>query len=305
MDHEPAATTSPWHAGEIALQSQVGVADHMAHVGHAIFRPYLMEPQRAFYARLPFLVIGAVDPDGMPWATIRAGRPGFLASPAPSVLTVEAGRDMNDPAESGMTDGAALGLLGIDLATRRRLRLNGRLRRSGDARFRVLVEQSFGNCPQYITRRDVAFDQATAQPAPAPVAASTALDAAARRIIAAADTFFVASYADRPDGGRQVDVSHRGGAPGFVHIGADGTLTVPDYAGNQFFNTLGNFLVNPLAGLLFVDPGSGGLLQLSGKVEVILDGPVISAFDGAERLWRVTPHKCVLRTEALPLRWSA
>ena len=295
MEHEPVAPLSPWHAGEIALQRQAGVAEHMAHVGPAIFRPYLMEPQRAFYARLPFVVIGAVDPDGMAWATIRAGQPGFLGSPAPSVLTVAAGRDAGDPAEPGMNDGAALGLLGIDLATRRRLRLNGRLRRSDAAGFRVVVEQSFGNCPQYITRRDVAFDRTP--PSPAQPVVATALDDAARRLIEAADTFFVASYADRPDGGRQVDVSHRGGPPGFVRIGADGRLTVPDYAGNQFFNTLGNFVVNPRAGLLFLDPGSGDLLQLSGKVELILDG--------AERLWRVTPHKIVLRQEALPLRWSA
>lgn len=301
---ESPAPASPWHPGEIALQRQVGVAAQLARVGHAIFRPFMMEPQRAFYARLPFIVIGAVDPDGLPWATIRAGRPGFLGSPAPSMLTVAARRDAGDPAEPGMEEGAAVGLLGIDLATRRRLRLNGRVERDGDDAFRVDLDQSFGNCPSYITPRDVGFARDPALPFDAPTSVSATLGDAARALIAAADTFFVASYVDRPEQGRQVDASHRGGPPGFVHCDADGVLTVPDYAGNQFFNTLGNFLINPRAGLLFVDPASGDTLQLSGKVELILDGPLIAAFDGAERLWRVVPELVVLRTAALPMRWT-
>lgn len=304
MHPSPESPASPWHPGEVALQSQMGVAAQLARVGHAIFRPFMMEPQRAFHARLPFIVIGAVDPDGLPWATIRAGRSGFLGSPAPSMLTIAARRDPGDPAESGMEAGAALGLLGIDLATQRRLRLNGRVERDGDDQFRVNVDQSFGNCPSYITPRDVAFSRDPALPFETPATVSATLDDTARAFIAAADTFFVASYVDRPGQGRQVDVSHRGGAPGFVRCDAAGVLTVPDYAGNQFFNTLGNFVMNPRAGLLFVDPASGDTLQLSGKVELILDGPQVGEFDGAERLWRVVPEKVVLRKAALPMRWT-
>ncbi|MGO7969101.1 flavin-nucleotide-binding protein, partial [Rhizobium ruizarguesonis] len=70
------------------------------------------------------------------------------------------------------------------------------------------------------------------------------LDDRARQMVEGADTFLVASYVDRDNGERQVDVSHRGGNAGFVHIGADGVLTIPDFPGNRFFNTLGNFLVN-------------------------------------------------------------
>jgi hypothetical protein len=80
-------------------------------------------------------------------------------------------------------------------------------------------------------------------------------------------------------------------------------LTVPDFAGNLHFNTLGNFLLNPRAGLLFTDFASGDILQLTGRAEVILDSPEIAAFQGAERLWTFTPEKVVLRECALPLRW--
>lgn len=101
-----------------------------------------------------------------------------------------------------------------------------------------------------------------------------------------------------------MDVSHRGGRPGFVRIDADGALTVPDFNGNLFFNTLGNFVVNPRAGLLFVDHHTGAMLQVSGKVEIILDSPEIAGFEGAERLWRVFPEKVVWRPGVLPLRWT-
>ncbi len=123
-------------------------------------------------------------------------------------------------------------------------------------------------------------------------------------MIAVADTFFVASYVDRGSGQRQVDVSHRGGRPGFVRVGSDGVLTIPDFAGNQFFNTLGNLLVNPRAGLVFVDFATGDLLQLSGDAQVVLDDPQIAAFEGAERFWRFTPRRAVYRPGAVPLRWT-
>ncbi len=295
---------SPWHEGEIELQRSVGVAEQMEPVGRRVLRTFLLDQHREFYPLLPFIAIGSVDPDGWPWATIRAGKPGFMHSLDPLTLTVEAGRDASDPAERGMEDGDPIGLVGVDLITRRRNRLNGTVSRSSDDRFDVGVGQSFGNCPRYIQNRHFEFVRDPAAPSSSTAIVSDGLDAAARKIIEEADTFFVASYADRPDEGRQVDVSHRGGKPGFVRIEADGSLTVPDFNGNLFFSTLGNFIVNPRAGLVFVDHETGTVLQLTGSVEVILDSPEIAAFEGAERLWRVKPEKVVLRPDALPLRWT-
>ncbi|MFP3544298.1 pyridoxamine 5'-phosphate oxidase family protein [Rhizobium sp. SIMBA_035] len=294
---------SPWHEGELELQRSVGMAEQMDPVGRKVLRTYLLDQHREFYPLLPFIVIGAVDPDRAPWATIRAGQPGFLHSPDPLTLDVEAARDWNDPAERGMKDGDPIGMVGVDLITRRRNRLNGTVSRSADDRFSVTVGQSFGNCPRYIQNRQFAFIRDPAASSTPAAIVSDRLEGEARKIIEEADTFFVASYADRGEG-REVDVSHRGGKPGFVRINADGSLTVPDFNGNLFFSTLGNFMVNPRAGLVFVDHESGGMLQLTGAVEVILDSPEIAAFDGAERLWRFTPEKIVLRPEALPLRWT-
>ncbi|MGQ3056057.1 MAG: pyridoxamine 5'-phosphate oxidase family protein [Nevskia sp.] len=299
---EKPAAASPWHAGELALQRSVGVVERMAEIGPRVIRDHLLDQHRAFYPLLPFVVVGAVDPEGRPWASLRAGRPGFLQSPDPQTLQVRLPRDAGDPAERGMNDGDDIGLLGIDPRNRRRNRLNGVLRRSSDQGFEIGVVHSYGNCPQYIQLREPAFTREPGTPSPQPVRVLNRLDDAARALIAAADTFFVASYHRPAAGPMQVDVSHRGGKAGFVRVGDDGVLTVPDFPGNRFFNTLGNLHLNPRAGLVFVDFASGDLLQLSGTVEILLDAPELATFQGAERLWRFTPEHVVYRPQALPLR---
>jgi predicted pyridoxine 5'-phosphate oxidase superfamily flavin-nucleotide-binding protein len=295
---------SPWHAGELALQKSVGVAERMEVIGRRVLRDHLIDQHRTFYRLLPFVVVGAVDPDGDVWATVRAAPPGFLQSPDPCTLHVDLAREAADPADRGLEDGDAVALLGIELKTRRRNRLNGTIRRDGTRGFDVIVGHSFGNCPQYIQLRDARFVRDPAIEASEPAHRLERLNARARELIANADTFFVSSYVDRERAERQVDVSHRGGKPGFVRIGDDGVLTVPDFAGNLFFNTLGNFMVNSRAGLVFVDFERGDLLQLTGDAEVLLDDAEVAAFQGAERLWRFRPRQFVHRPGALALRWQ-
>ena len=295
---------SPWHEGELAIQRSVGVVERMDGPGRNFVRKAMPEQHRAFFPMLPFVVLGAVDAKGDVWATVRAERPGFMASPEPEILEVGLPRDPADPADAGMEDGDAIAMLGIQLETRRRNRLNGVIRRTDAKGFDVRVGQSFGNCPQYIQPRSSVFVRDPDRPTEVVPLHPGQLDHRMRGMIEGADTFFVASYVDRDNGERQVDVSHRGGDVGFVHVGADGVLTVPDFSGNRFFNTLGNFLVNPKAGLVFVDFETGDMLQLAGKVEVLLDSPEVASFERAERLWRFTPEQIVLRPDALPLRWK-
>ncbi len=302
---EQGGTVTTWHAGEIAMQSSVGVADRMAEVGKRAIRDHLIDQHSQFFPLLPFVVLGAVDPAGNAWATLRSGRPGFMRAASPHRLSIRIPRDPGDPADAGMEDGDGLGLLGIDLFTRRRNRLNGPVSRNDADGFDLVVEQSYGNCPQYIQMRQFSFTRDPAKPSAEPGIPQEVADDRVRALIQSADTLFVASYVARESGHRQVDVSHRGGKPGFVRIGPDGVITIPDFAGNRFFNTLGNFLVNPKGGLAFPDWETGDLLQLTGDVEVILDSPEIKDFQGAERFWRFKPHQILYRPNALPLRWAA
>ena len=88
-----------------------------------------------------------------------------------------------------------------------------------------------------------------------------------------------------------------------MRINADGSLTIPDFAGNLHFNTFGNFMLNPKAGLVFPDFETGDMLHLTGDAELVLESDEIAAFQGAERLWVFRPRKIVLRPAALPLRF--
>jgi hypothetical protein len=80
---------------------------------------------------------------------------------------------------------------------------------------------------------------------------------------------------------------------------------VPDFIGNFLFNTLGNLLVHPAAGLLFIDFERGDLMWLQAQGEVVWDGEEVSAYAGAQRLLklRITGGRRV--AGALPLRFGA
>ena len=289
---------SPWHAGEKQLQAHVGVAERMEAFGRKVIRSEMPDQHRTFYQQLPFMLYGAVDADGHPWASILEGQPGFAHSPEPGLLQFRSLPALDDPAQ--LSDGSAIGLLGIELHTRRRNRINGHVRAMTTGGFAVTVDQSFGNCPQYIQLRQF-HSVPLADPSTRVAQHFSELDDAAMAMIAEADTFFVASYVD-VDGERSVDVSHRGGQTGFVRVEGN-RLTIPDFAGNLHFNTLGNLLLNPRAGLLFIDFNTGDLLQLSGRTEIILEGPQVEAFQGAERLWTIDVEHVVRRPAALALRW--
>lgn len=288
---------TPWHKGEQTLQARAGVAARMAEVGSRAVRTAMPDQHRQFFAQLPFLLAGSRDQAGNVWASLLAGAPGFVSSPDPKTLTVAARPVSGDPLAGVLAPGLPLGILGIEVTTRRRNRANGHVLTSGPDGFTVSVEESFGNCPKYITRRDYGEVRETI----ARQEKLTSLDDAAQALITTATTFFVASTGGS---GMLPDVSHRGGPPGFVRFEQDGTLTVPDYAGNSFFNTLGNLLLYPHAGLLFPDFRSGDLLQLSGAAGLV-ENDTGTKLPGAERLWRFQMTQGHWLRGAMPLRLTA
>lgn len=295
------ATPSPFHAGEREIQRRLGVEAKMDGFGRKVIRDFMPPQHVDFYTQLPFLSLGVVDPSGRPWASLVSGAPGFVSSAHDRQLSVQADWHPDDPLAGALADGAPVGVLGMEMATRRRNRLTAKARpRAGG--FDLDVVQTFGNCPQYIHSR-VVEPVAPGARTPGPTERLEGLDAAARAMIAAADTFFVASYAPGEASSHGADVSHRGGKPGFVKIDEDGRLVVPDFHGNSHFNTLGNFAVYPQAGLTFFDFETGDLLMLTGDVEILWDDPEVEAFRGAERAWRFTPRQGLRWRARLPLAW--
>ncbi len=300
--------SSPFHEGEIAVQEQAGVRDRAEMLARRVVRDYMPDQHREFYTGLPFLILGSVDDQGRPWASLLAGEEGFVQSPDPTRLSINANPLPGDPLAGTLKSGTQLGVLGLEPATRRRNRMTGTATMRdpegvGAGGFDIDVVQAFGNCPKFIqTREFTSSDRPPKGHSKETIVRSTSLDAHTQNVISKADTLFIASSYTDPEntlasGG---DVSHRGGKPGFVRIEDQRTLSFPDFSGNKHFNTLGNLRLNPKAGLLFIDFDMKDLFYMTGTAKVIWEGDDLSAFDGAERLVRFELDECIRSYGSLP-----
>lgn len=300
---------SHFHSGEQEIQSRVGMRETMEGFSKQVITNFIPEQHRDFYQKLPFVLLGHADHNGWPWATMLCNEPGFITSENNKKLTIQSSPVNGDPFSTLLAqqqfENTRIGLLGIELSSRRRNRMAAHITQIKNNTIELEVDQAFGNCPQYIqTRNHHKTDKTLLNKVE--THSITQLDKKNRTLIQNSDTFFVASYIKNKTGdvSEGVDVSHRGGKPGFVRIDKDGTLTIPDYLGNYYFNTLGNFLINPKAGLLFPDFENGHLLSLTGTVEILWDSEEAKYFEGAERLWRFKPDHGFWMKNALPLRWT-
>ncbi len=283
---------SVFHDGERAVQRRAGVAQLADRVGRSIRRE-LPPAAQAFLAERRWVVIGALDGDARPWPAIRSGPPGFARAIDDRTVRIAATAPRGDPVRDDMLrPGALVGLIALDPATRRRLRFNGRVAANDGSGLVLEADQVFSNCPKYIQRRD---ETPAGGSVPATLATADALTEAQRTRLRAADTFFIASA--RP--GEGVDVSHRGGMPGFVDVKGQ-RLAWPDYGGNAMFNTLGNLHVHPYAGLLIPDFATGGALVVTGRAAIVWEHDGASAFAGAERMVTMEVGQVMEQVGVLP-----
>jgi predicted pyridoxine 5'-phosphate oxidase superfamily flavin-nucleotide-binding protein len=249
-----------FHTGEIEVQNRRLAREEAERVGRSVasqipaaLRPFLHSERMA--------VAASLDEQGRPWASLLTGPAGFIQATDDHLLRLAVTPLPGDPLVVNLRARPELGLLVIDPRTRRRLRFNGRGRLSSDGLF-LLPDEVYGNCTKYIQKRRLVGES---EEKPGEVRRSSSLDARTRPLVTRADTFFIASW--HPEGG--ADASHRGGRPGFVRARDDRTLEFSDYPGNNMFNTLGNLLGHPKAGLLFVDFEHGDLLQVTGRARVL------------------------------------
>jgi predicted pyridoxine 5'-phosphate oxidase superfamily flavin-nucleotide-binding protein len=242
-----------------------------------------------FLERQRVAVASSADRQGRVWASFLTGPPGFARSVDPEILWLSARPHPGDPVRENLKSAAPAGILVFDARTRQRMRFNGRGVFREEGLF-VNVAQVYGNCPKYIQLRGEEPDGP--EVAAEPTVTTRALHSGQSARIEASDTFFIASV--HPEAG--ADASHRGGLPGFVRVESPDRTSFPDYPGNAMFNTLGNLLVNPRAGLLFVDFTNGDVLQLTGRACVHAeDRRVTFEIDEA----RETRHASSLRLRLL------
>ena len=286
-----------FHEGERSVQERAGAADMARKVGGGIHAE-IRESSQRFLAAQRWVFLGAADGDGHLWATSLVGAPGFAHVLDERTLELRSSLRRGDPLHGALRAGTAVGLLAIEFATRRRMRLNGSVLEANERVIRVRSEQVYGNCPKYIQSRELSgvgqVEGEVGEPS-----RSAELTPAQRTRIAGADTFVIATQ--HAAGG--ADVSHRGGSPGFVRVLDARTLLWPDYSGNTMFQTLGNLAVDPRAGLLFIDFETGDTLHLTGEARILWDDSRQTEFAGAERLVRFDVAAIVERANVLPTGW--
>ncbi len=281
--------SAKFHAGELAVQARVGVEYMASKVGNGI-HPQIPPIAQDFLRQQQMAVAATVAENGQVWASLLSGKPGFMRAVDAQTVLIERQPTVGDPLLENLRTNPAFGLIVIDLATRRRMRLNGTAEIGDADRIYMHTQQVYSNCPKYIQARESVVEGIKSGEAGA-IRQGEELTAAQQQWIEQADTFFIATA--HPEGG--ADASHRGGNPGFVRVLNEKELIFPDYAGNRMFQTLGNLAENPAAGLLFMDFEQGNTLQLSGKAQVLWDGDYTRDFAGAER---------VIKFQIETIRWT-
>ncbi|KAH7161366.1 hypothetical protein EDB81DRAFT_644183 [Dactylonectria macrodidyma] len=234
------------------------------------------------------VALGTLDDAGRPWTTVWGGERGFARPVAENVLAFNSpvdtrydpvfkalweGTEVDDDAVArpGGGEGKGMAGLSIDLETRDRVKLMGKMVAGAsvnggkEVQMAMVVTGSLGNCPKYLNRKDVVFNEMK----PELVSDSLPLPREALELIDKADMFFLSST-----NGETMDTNHRGGSPGLVRViknGADGLeLIYPEFSGNRLYQTLGNFKVNPLVGITVPDFDTGDVVYFTGSASILV-----------------------------------
>jgi uncharacterized protein len=289
-----------YHAGEIDIQERLGEKVMAERNGRAV-TDKIIPGAINFIEKQHFCIASTKDQRGQITVSALAGQNGFLKVIGPSTLEISRNLLYSNPFDvfwSNINAHPKVGLLFIEPSSRRRFRINGALHVTPE-KVTVNIEQAYPNCPKYIQQRHV---RSLEKPFYTPEFVSgEILTPPLIDLINIADTFFIGSS----DLQGNLDCSHRGGPPGFIHIENEQTIVVPDYKGNSMFNTFGNLALNPNAGLLFIDFNNNINLQLLGSAELILnsDRDDINT-TGTNRYWIFRLRKWTLLQNLKGFEWQ-
>src|SRR6266700_105526 len=195
--------TTYYHEGELTVQAQAGVQIEASRINKSI-RSTTPPIAQTFLRSQQLVIVSTIDAESRVWASLLTGEPGFLKALDEQTIEISARPLPGDPLVENIQVGGAIGLLAIDLATRRRMRVNGRIEQIQGS-IVVHTQQVYANCHKYIQVRSLHTEDVPAQPVS--VRRTQQLTDDQQQWIERADTFFIASY--HADGG--ADASHRGG----------------------------------------------------------------------------------------------
>ncbi|NER14869.1 pyridoxamine 5'-phosphate oxidase [Leptobacterium flavescens] len=291
-----------FHEGELKVQERIGEATTANNNGRLISNT-IIKGAIPFIEKQPMAIVSSVDNDDNIWASVLFGDFGFVEVPHPTALSFDLEKiysDRDDIFYQNIANGSEIGTLFIELSTRRRFRINGTTV-AGKNRIDVSIAESYPNCPKYIQQRQLKQPESFKPVRSSKIQGDT-FTGEIRHWISSSDTLFIGSASRE---GR-MDVSHRGGQPGFVEI-LDDHLKIPDYHGNSLYNTLGNLIQNPKAGLLFIDFENRKTLQLIGHAELLLDQNSeedLAKTGGTGRYWTFKISKWVITENQHTANWE-
>lgn len=286
-------TQSPFHPGEQAVQNLANESD-MAQRNGVVITDTILPGAIPFITQQSMLVVTSVDTKGDIWTSVLMGRPGFISASDAHNLILDRDITVSNTHDSfwkNIQHSPNIGLLVIELSTRRRFRINGTVEALSDTQVKIHVDEAYPNCPKYIQRRQPELDVSDFSDTHALPLQGRELQPEHIQLIESSDSMFVGSAVAEISGDPthyRADASHRGGNPGFIEIIKPNTLRIPDYRGNSLFNTLGNIQAYPKAGLVFIDFERGALLQVSGTANILWqqDDPN-NKTGGTQRYWEL------------------
>ena len=262
--------TTVFHRGELLIQAESGVDKRTHKLGNKLIRDHIIDQHKEFFEGLSYAFVALHDNDAKPWISLVQGPAGFINSPDQKTLNLTGDVIAGDALGLQTNEGEPIGVVGLDLSTRRRNRLNGNLNGGSKKDYlSISVEHSFGNCPKYIQARSFenSFEEQNLEdPQQSAVESFTEFDERDIALIKKSDTLFIAS-AEKPGG--NLDASHRGGRPGFLHVENNTHFWFNDYPGNNYFQTFGNIQNHPYIGLMLIDFETGNLLLMSGEARLV------------------------------------
>ncbi|KAJ7678677.1 hypothetical protein B0H17DRAFT_944209 [Mycena rosella] len=320
-----------WHRGENTIHLKLNTFnDYAVSTLYMSIQGDLPGEHAQFHTTcLHFLPVTTLDAAGRPWGSILAGhdgQPGFIQTPRYSTLSVDVklwdGEPLAENSKLFEGEGSMLVAgIGIEFATRRRNKFAGAISRfkevdsDGGIKLELRVNEAIGNCPKYITVRDlvphpqtkpqIAYQESRLSPA-------QRLPDAAIALITGADTVFLgtsykAYVQDSLLFPSHLGMNQRGGRPGFIRVvPSDGrTVVLPDFSGNRFMTSLGNIEATPLASLTFVDFTSGDILYLTGDAENLVGPDALKLMPFQKTVTTVSVTGYTLVRDALPVRQRA
>jgi len=322
------------HKGELLLQKRRNTPKELTDSIPQYISSDMPQQHADFFAGLSYLPLATLDQQGRPWVSLLVTR----SDHDPTVgIKVLGGNTTDVIAQTNPYDPFARALqqvpasvgearlfagVGVDFSNRRRNKIAGSIAdasvdETGKVQLRLLSDQHLGNCPKYITVRNLAPTQRQAQLSYDSFEGNaSALPAEAKAVVDRASTVFLATKhtAQGNTNGTQTDmgVNHRGGAPGFTRIyeETDGDavttyLVLPDHSGNRFYQSLGNIETDPQVGLVFPDFATGDVFYVTGEAENLLDDDAEALMPRTGLLTRVKVTGALLIKAALNLELTS